>query len=223
MKIGIHMAIHFRRLLSGPTFLATLLVTSSLAEEGDHPSIFLEKGDKFSFEEFDGDSLPKTIELRGGSNAKVVDGVLTVVNESNENNSVPRPVIHFKPIPEEFVCHIRMKMIGEDYKPKPPWLDIGGGHRNHFRFTADKVFFSSEEVPLSERKIDNARAVNMLPLNEWLDVTIEIEKGKIGLSINGVTQIYEEANIETSDRRQIGIKAIPKGQLLVDYIRIWQR
>ncbi|MEM7603259.1 MAG: hypothetical protein AAF357_17840 [Verrucomicrobiota bacterium] len=207
------------------TILTTALffATVAFAEDANHPSLFLEKGEVFVEEEFDGEAPPQTIELRGGSAATMEDGVMVVINEVVIDNPIPRPVIHYKPILEEFICHMRIRLDGADYKPKQPWLDIGGQHRNHFRFEADQVLFSSETKSLAERTIDNSRPGNMLPLNEWLYVTVEIEKGRIALSINGKTQTYEGDNIETGEKLQLGIKAIPEGKLHVDYIRIWKK
>lgn len=199
-----------------------MLASTCFANDSNHPSRFLEPGDEFSRVEFDGNAMPESIELRGGSTASVSDGVVTVINNSAKESPVPRPVLHYKSVPDEFICHMRIKMDGTDYKPKNPWLDVGGHHRNHFRFDSEQVLFSSEDAELSKRTIDNSRPGNMLPLNEWLHVTLEFEEGKLGLSINGQTQIYEGASIEIGNSRKIGLKAIPGGKLHVDYIRVWK-
>lgn len=162
------------------------------------------------------------IELRGGSTSEVKDGVLIVENNGPRETPSPRPVLHYREVPDEFACHMRIKMEGAAYTPKNPWLDIGGMHRNHFRFDEHQVLFSSEAKELSKRTIDNSRPGNMLPLNEWLDVTVEIEKGRLGLAINGQTQIYRDPNIEIGTARKIGMKAIVGGKLYVDYIRVWK-
>lgn len=202
--------------------LGCLILSSvCLAGETRHPALFLEKGNLFSAEEFAGESLPKSIELRSGSTGVASNGVLTVVNGTVDENPTARPVIHYNEVADEFICHMRLKMDGEGYT-KSPWIDIGGQHRNHFRFNDRGVLFSSEAKPLAERRIDNRRSGNMLPLNEWLHVTVEIKKGKIGLSINGRTEIYEDGKIEIGDSLKIGMKAIPGGEFHVDYVRIWE-
>ncbi|MCH2204270.1 MAG: hypothetical protein MK132_00140 [Lentisphaerales bacterium] len=202
--------------------LALIVLLTSCQSHGvkAFPSLFLDKGKLYFSEEFNGDKLPKVFEARSGSTTSTKNSILTVVNNDKKNGA--RPVIHCNKIPQESVCNMRIKMTGGSYTPKNPWLDVGGGHRNHFRFKEDMVLFSSEDKPLEKRKINNKRHGNMLPLNEWLNVTIEIKKGKIGLSINGKTEVYEGANIETGDRLKIAMKAIPKGKLLIDLIRIWE-
>ncbi|MEM1067892.1 MAG: hypothetical protein AAGI63_03275 [Planctomycetota bacterium] len=191
------------------------------AKDSNHPSRFLKKEKEFSRVEFNDSSMPQSIELRGGSTSVLSDGIMTVINDIAKDNPAPRPVIHYKSVPDEFICHMRIKLDGKDYKPKNPWLDIGGHHRNHFRFDGEQVLFSSEDKELSKRNIDNGRPGNMLPLNKWLHITVEMEKGRIGLSINGKSQIYEDPKIEIGNSRKIGLKAIPGGALHVDYIRVW--
>ncbi|MEM1224733.1 MAG: arylsulfatase [Planctomycetota bacterium] len=203
-------------------FVSLLVANACLASAQDHPSLFLTKGQSYSQADFDAGTVPEMIELRGGSTAQVHDGILVVENNGPRETPFPRPVLHYKDVPDEFVCHMRIKMDGNTYHPKNPWLDIGGMHRNHFRFDENQVLFSSESKELSKRTIDNGRVGNMLPLNEWLHVTIEIEKNRIGLSINGVTQIYRDPNIEIGAARKIGMKAICGGKLHVDYIRVWE-
>lgn len=198
----------------------------SVSAEVQHPSLFLKKGELYSAEEFDNGPQPKSIELRSGSTGAVSQGIFTIINSNKfskeETKSPARPVMHYHKIPAEFICHMRIKLDGESYDVKNPWLDIGGGHRNHFRFKENLTQFSSEDKALAKRKISGGRKGQLLPLNEWLHVTIEIQKGKLGLSINGKTEIYEGSNIETGERLKIAMKAIPDGKLHMDYIRIWE-
>ena len=196
-----------------------LLFICPLIAETEHPSLFLKKGKLFVTEEMNDKINPKLIEARSGSLAKVNNGVLTVTNPSKE--ATARPVLKYKKTPEEFICHMRVKFDGKDFSVKKPWLDIGGQHRNHFEFNAEKVFFNTGKVKMAQRKTE-IRSKAMLPLNEWLNVTIEIKSGKLALDINGIQQVYTDKNIHIGSSPAIGIKAIHDGQLHIDYIRIWE-
>ena len=60
-----------------------------------------------------------------------------------------------------------------------------------------------------------------LAANEWIDVVIEYQKGKMVLSINGSETIYEDELVNMDGSKLINFKSFSAESLQFDYVRLW--
>ncbi len=133
------------------------------------------------------------------------------------------PTVHLNKIPEKFVCHLRFKYVTDTDKKTGPVLQIGhhmislayldgGGH--------------SIAVPKGPRFTDKK---SNMKINEWIDLIIEYELGKILISVNGHSKTIENKAvtiINPKDKHgpRFSFKhriASPKSQIVFDYVRLW--
>jgi hypothetical protein len=127
------------------------------------------------------------------------------------------PVIRLNKLPAKFVCHMRFKYEGEAYKPGRPKFDIGH-HINTVGFTEDGYSLKlSDGKNLGVTKADSV-------LNQWVDMVIEFETGKLSIELNGQRKLFEHNQVSMKDRDEITFKALetPKSRLLFDHVRIWK-
>ena len=127
------------------------------------------------------------------------------------------PVIRLNNLPPKFVCHLRFKFEGEAYKPARPKFDIGH-HINSIAFTEDGY-----SLKLSDGKKPGITKAGSV-LNQWVDMVIEFEPGKLAIELNGQRRIFEHNQVSMKDRDEFTFKALetPKSRLLFDYVRIWK-
>ena len=127
-------------------------------------------------------------------------------------------------MPEKFVCHLRYKFVAEKLAPNRPVLQIGhhmisltyiegGGH---------KVFMPGGPA-YKEPK-------STMKLNEWVDLVIEYELGKILISVNGHSKTYEHKNVTMVNPKdkhgprfsfKHGIQG-PNSRIVFDSVRLWK-
>lgn len=127
------------------------------------------------------------------------------------------PVIRLNKLPKKFVCHLRFKFEGETYKPGRPKLDIGH-HINSLVFTKDGY-----SLKLSDGKKFGVIKTDPV-LNQWVDMIIEFEEGKLFIEINGQRKLFEHKQVSMKSRDEFTFKALesPKSRLMFDYVRIWK-
>lgn len=125
------------------------------------------------------------------------------------------PVIRLNQIPNNFVCQLRFKFEGEKFTSGRPLLDIGH-HINGLVFQKD-----SYKLKLSSGKRFTCEKVDY-DLNQWTDLTIEFTPGKLLLTVNGKTQVYEHEQVSLKDRSEFTFKALEHHRLLIDYVRLYK-
>jgi hypothetical protein len=61
-------------------------------------------------------------------------------------------------------------------------------------------------------------------LNQWVDMIIEFEEGKLSIEINGQRMLFEHDQVSMKERHEFTFKALesPKSRLLFDYVRLWK-
>lgn len=191
------------------------------------PELF--KSTKLVYEDsFDSGKINEEFwEVRQSSTWVIKDGVLTGSQSSKEFQEKKiaagdkahagfKPVIWLRQVPAEFVCTFRLKYSAEAYHPKFPLVDLG--HHYH------TLVFGEDKTTLVIKKDVQTMTVDkqFLPLNEWVDVAIELKKGAILLTMNGQKQIFESAEIDMGDQRQIDFKGVDFGTCEIDDIRVWE-
>lgn len=127
------------------------------------------------------------------------------------------PVIRFNNLPAKFVCRLRFKFEGEAYKPARPKLDIGH-HINSLVFTKEGYSLKlSGDKKFGIIKADSA-------LNQWVDMIIEFEEGKLFIEINRRRKLFEHDQVSMKSRDEFTFKALesPKSRLVFDYVRLWE-
>ena len=209
-------------------------MTAIHAKEPEFKSELFKQGTLVYSDDFDGAYSKK----RWGHNRgdkQVKDGKLIVTalhkNAEEAKKALKRdhhlgldPEAHLRQIPEKFICHMRLKFESEKLAPNRPVLQIGhhmisltylegGGH---------KVMLPggpSYKEPKSGMKI-----------NEWVDLFIEYEEGRILLSVNGFNKTYEHKNVTMINKKdkygprftfKHGIQG-PNSRLVFDYVRLWK-
>ena len=127
------------------------------------------------------------------------------------------PVIRLNKLPAKFVCSMRFKFEGEVYKPARPKLDIGH-HINSLVFTKEGYSLKlSGGKKFGAIKADSA-------LNQWVEMIIEFEEGKLSIDINGRRKLFVNNQISMNSRDEFTFKALesPKSRLVFDYVRLWK-
>ena len=176
---------------------------------------------------FDGPLNTEFWEVRQGSTWVVKDGVLTGSESSKEFQEKMiakgdrahagfKPVIWLKQVPENFVCAMRFRYNAEDYHPRFPLLDLG--HHIH------TLTFGREQTTLTVKKNAGTFVTKqpLLPLNQWVDVVIELKKGAVLLQIDGRKHVFESPEIDMTGHAQIDFKGVDFGSCQMDHIRLWQ-
>lgn len=177
-------------------------------------------------EDFDGELDLDFWEVRQASTWKIEDGILKGSESSKEFQAKKiaagdkahagfKPVIWLKQVPAEFVCTMRFRYTGEKNHAKYPLLDLGH-HFHTITFGIDKTklsILSDEEVVRIEEPL--------LPRGEWAEVKIELKKGVILLTLNGITNRFESDLIDMGDQRQIDFKGLDFGTCEIDWVRVW--
>ncbi|MEN3940626.1 hypothetical protein WJU23_04975 [Prosthecobacter sp. SYSU 5D2] len=190
------------------------------------PELF--KSTKLVYEDtFDGPLNTDFWEVRQSSTWEVKDGILTgsqsskefqekMIAKGDKAHAGFKPVIWLHKVPENFVCTLRMRYNAEAYHPKFPLLDLG--HHVH------TLVFGEKKTTLTIKK--NVETVEieepLLPLNEWVDIAIELKKGTLLLSINGKKHLFTSPHIDMAGQQQIDFKAVDLGTCQIDHIKLWE-
>ena len=131
------------------------------------------------------------------------------------------PIGHLNKIPEKFVCHLRYRVEKPNITPGRPSFQIGhhmiilgvvegGGHRIKL---PDGPAFSEPDSKMA--------------LNEWIDLVIEYQLGKIKISVNGYSKIYEHETVTIVNPKdkfgpRFTFKGGPECRILFDSLRLWE-
>lgn len=190
------------------------------------PELF--KSTKLVYSEtFDGTLNTNFWEIRQNSTWKIRDGVLTgsqsskefqarMIAKGDKAHAGFKPVIWLKQVPESFVCTLRMRYNAKEYHPKFPLLDLG--HHIH------TLTFGEKQTTLTIRK--NVETVKLeqqfLPLNEWVDVAIELKKGTLLVKMNGKKHVFTSPHIDGTDQHQIDFKGVDLGTCQIDHLSLWE-
>lgn len=221
----------FRSLLLTLTFsLSALSVRPALQAEtpAEYKPELFESTELVYGDSFDGDSINEDFwEIRQSSTWKIVDGVLTGSESTKEFQAKKiaagdkahagfKPVIWLKQVPENFVCTMRFRYNAEAYHPRFPLLDLG--HHIHtlvFGETSSKLVIKKD---VETTEVDEP----LLPLNQWVDVAIELKKGTLLLTIDGRKHRFESPEIDMTGHAQIDFKGVDFGSCQIDHIKVWE-
>jgi hypothetical protein len=208
--------------------LLALSVSTVHSADSDTPSELFEKTRLIYEDDFDSGILNEEFwEIRQNSTWTIEDGVLSGSESSKEFQAKKiaqgdkahagfKPVIWLKQVPENFVCSMRMRYNAKAYHPRFPLLDLG--HHIH------TLTFGESATRLTIKK--DVEILNLeeqfLPLNQWVDVKIELKKGILVLTIDEKKHRFESANIDMTGHAQIDFKGVDFGSCQIDHIKVWE-
>jgi len=176
---------------------------------------------------FDGPINPDFWEIRQSSTWEIKNGVLTgssspkefqekMIAKGDKAHAGFKPVIWLKQVPENFVCTMRMRYNAKAYDPKFPLLDLG--HHIHTLVFGEKVTTLTIKKDVETIKVED----QFLPLNKWVDVTLELKKGTILLKIGGKKHLFVSPQIDMAGQHQIDFKGVDFGSCQIDHIKLWE-
>lgn len=179
-------------------------------------------------DDFDGGTLDtEHWQIRQGTTWIVKDGLLTggpspkeFQEERIAANDLAhagiKPVIWLEKVPENLVVQFRLRFDGKDYQAKFPLLDFG----HHI----NTLLFSREATTLVVKKDQKIMPVQepLLPLNQWVDLTVELKKGVLLLVIDGKKTRFEDPLIDMVGQQQIDFKGIDHGGIQIDRVRVYE-
>ena len=213
------------------TFVATFIsVSIGLGvEEPKFNSEFFKKGKLVYTDDVDGE-LDR--ERWGAPKGKKIErGILIIEPQFTNREEAMKvlkrdhhlglePVGHLNKIPEKFVCHLRYKVEKPKLTPGRPSFQIGhhmiilgvlegGGHRIKL---PNGPGFSEPDSKMA--------------LNEWVDLVIEYQLGKIRISVNGHSKTYEHEKVTIVNPKdkhgpRFSFKGGPESRILFDSVRLW--
>lgn len=208
-------------------YIALILAASNAYADDYKPELF--QSLKLVYEDdFSGATLNTDFwQVRQGSTWAVKDGVLIggpspkefqdkKIAEGDKAHAGFKPVIWLEKVPINLVVQFRIRFDGEDYIPRFPLIDVG--HHVH------TLTFSKEKTTLSIKK--NEKVISnedmLLPINEWVNVAIELKKGKMVVALNGKKLVVEDASVDMVDQQQIDFKGIDHGGIQIDDVKVYE-
>lgn len=179
-------------------------------------------------DDFDGGTLDtEHWQIRQGTTWIVKDGFLTgspspkefqekMIAANDLAHAGIKPVIWLEKVPENLVVRFRLRFDGKDYQAKFPLLDFG----HHI----NTLLFSREATTLVVKKDQKTMPVRepLLPLNQWIDLTVELKKGVLLLIIDGKKTRFEDPLIDMVGQQQIDFKGIDHGGIQIDRVRVYE-
>jgi hypothetical protein len=204
----------------------SLLVFSSSAD--DYRSELFTSLKPVYADDFDGGTLDaEHWQVRQGTTWAVKDGVLTGspspkefqeerIAANDRAHAGFKPVIWLEKVPENLVAQFRLRFDGKDYQAKFPLLDFG--------HNINTLLFSREATTLVVKKDEKIVPAEepLLPLNQWVDLTVELKKGVLLLVIDGKKWRFEDPLIDMTGQQQIDFKGIDHGGIQIDRVRIYE-
>ena len=200
------------------------------AEEPKFTSDLFKKGTLVYSDDFDGELNRERWGAPKGK--KIEKGILIIEPQFTNREEAMKvlkrdhhlglePVGHLNKIPEKFVCHLRYKVEKPKLTPGRPSFQIGhhmivlgvlegGGHRIKL---PDGPGFSEPDSKMA--------------LNEWVDLVIEYQLGKIRISVNGHSKTYEHEKVTIVNPKdkfgpRFTFKGGPECRIFFDSVRLWE-
>jgi hypothetical protein len=131
------------------------------------------------------------------------------------------PVGHLNRIPEKFVCHLRYKFEKPKLTPGRPSFQIG-----HHMINLGILEGGGHRIKLPDGP-SFPEPKSGMKLNEWIDLVIEYELGKIRIEVNGHGKTYEHekvtiVNPKAKNGQRFTFKGGPECRIVFDSVRLWE-
>ncbi|MGY8643726.1 MAG: hypothetical protein ACKVJU_21865 [Verrucomicrobiales bacterium] len=215
MKLSIH-------------FLIAVIATTSFLTAGDYEPKLFKSVELIYEDDFSGGTLNTDYwQKRQGTTWAVKDGVLKgsqspkafqdkMIVKGDKAHAGFKPVIWLEKVPENLVVLFRVRFDSKNYQGKFPLIDIGH-HINTLSFAEKRttlILKDAEKPILLEEKF--------LPLNTWIDVTIELKKGVLFLKMGDKTHTFEDPSINMVDQQQIDFKGANFCEIQIDNVKVYK-
>jgi hypothetical protein len=200
------------------------------AEEPEFKSDLFKKGKLVYSDDFDGE-LDR--ERWGAPKGKKIEkGILIIEPQFTNREEAMKvlkrdhhlglePIGHLNKIPEKFVCRLRYKLEKPKLTPGRPSFQIG-----HHMIVLGVLEGGGHRVKLPDGPVFSEPDSKMA-LNEWIDWVIEYQLGKIKISVNGYSKIYEHEKVTIVNPKdkfgpRFTFKGGPECRILFDSVRLWE-
>jgi len=161
----------------------------------------------------------KSWEVKGG----ILVGKPDYINEQEAMKALKRdhhlglsPVIRLNNLPKKFVLHLRVKFEGTAFATGRPKFDIGH-HINTVVFTEKGYTLKLHGGQAFSSEAPGVR------LNEWLDLVLEFEEGRMWISVNGKGRMIRDDQVSLMGRSELTFKtfAASPNRIMFDSIKLW--
>lgn len=213
----------------GLVLIGLTLALNSLLQgaDTDYKSELFQNTKLVYSDSFDGPLNPEFWEVRQSSTWVIEGGVLTggpapkefqdkMIAKGDKGHAGLKPVIWLKQVPENFVCTMRLRYNAEAYDPKFPLLDLG--HHIHTLVFGEKTTTLTIKTNIETLAV----AEPLLPLNQWVEVAIELKRGTLLLTMDGKKHLFESPNIDMTGQHQIDFKGVDFGACQIDDLKLWE-
>lgn len=166
-------------------------------------------------------------QIRQGTTWVVQKGVLVgspspkefqekMVAKGDKAHAGYKPVIWLEKVPENLVVQFRVRFDAKNYVPKFPLIDVG----HH----VNTLIFSESHTTLILKKDQKTLKSEepLFPLNQWVDMTIELKKGVLVLKINDKKTRFEDPLIDMVGQQQIDFKGCDHGGISIDSVKLYE-
>ena len=131
------------------------------------------------------------------------------------------PIGHLNKIPEKFVCHLRYKVEKPKLTLGRPSFQIG-----HHMIVLGVLEGGGHRIKLPDGPVFSEPDSKMA-LNEWIDLGIEYQLGKIKISVNGHSKTYEHEKVTIVNPKdkfgpRFTFKGGPECRIFFDSVRLWE-
>ncbi|EDM26985.1 hypothetical protein LNTAR_07069 [Lentisphaera araneosa HTCC2155] len=132
---------------------------------------------------------------------------------------------HLNKVPEKFVLHMRYKFVTDAIVPARPSFQIG----HHMMSLSYNPEGGYKLILPGEKKVPFIEANAEMKINEWVDLIIEYQKGKMLLSVNGHSKVYEHPQVTMDNKKdksgpRFSLKSKDgiEERIVFDSIKLWQ-
>lgn len=132
---------------------------------------------------------------------------------------------HLNKLPEKFVLHMRYKVITDAIVTGRPSFQIG----HHMMSLAYNKEGGYHLILPGEQKVRFSEPNAKMNINEWVDLVIEYQKGKMLLSVNGHSKVYEHEQVTIENKKDksgprltFKSKEDTEERIVFDSIRLWE-
>lgn len=208
-------------------FLAALLAPALHATEPVFESQLFSKGTLIYSDDFESVFSKKHWEPRTKS-WEIINGALVgkpdydsaeeaMAALKRDHHLGMSPVIRLKDLPKKFVLHMRLQFEGKAFATGRPKFDIGH-HVNTVTFNDGGY---AVKLHGGERFSGEAPKIE---LNEWINVVLEFEEGRMWIAVNGAGQTIEHEQVSLQGHSELTFKtfADAPNRILFDRVRLWR-
>ena len=132
---------------------------------------------------------------------------------------------HLNKVPEKFVLHMRYKFVTDALGPARPSFQIG----HHMMTLSYNPEGGYKLVLPGETKVPFIEPNAEMKINEWVNLILEYQKGKMRLCVNGHNKVYEHEQVTIENKKDkhgprfsFKSKEGLDERIIFDAIKLWE-